>query len=93
MRVSVTQSLKNHLKENLALKMLGRIKGIANSSQSLDEYFLAAVEMSNIVATFCNEFGILEDQSQKREEHYQVSKSKNKIFQSNVHNISEVFKN
>ena len=27
----------------VALKVLGRIKGIVNSSQSLDEYFMAAV--------------------------------------------------
>ena len=78
------------MKLSVALKVLGRIKGIVNSSQSLDEYFMAAVEMSNIVAIFYNEFGISEDQPQKREEHYQVSKSKNKIIQSNVHKISEV---
>ena len=58
MRVSVWQSLKNHLKENQALNVFREIKGLANSSQSLDEYFLAAVKMSNIVATFCNKFRI-----------------------------------
>ena len=35
--------------ENRAVKVLGGIKGIASSQKLLDEYFLTAAEMSNIV--------------------------------------------
>ena len=46
--------------ENRALNVLVGIKGVFNSSPSLDEDFLTAAEISNIIATFCNTFGILE---------------------------------
>ena len=36
--------------ENRAVKVLGGIKEIANNQKLLDEYFLAAAEMSNIFA-------------------------------------------
>ena len=52
--------------ENRALKVLGGIKGIANSSECLEEYFLSAAEMSNIIADFCVKFGIAEDEARKR---------------------------
>ena len=51
--------------ENRALKVLGEIKGIANSSKCLKEYFSSAAEMSNIVANFCEKFGITEDEARK----------------------------
>ena len=52
--------------ENQALKVLGGIKNIANSNQNLDEYFLSVAGMGNIIATFCDRFGISEDQMWKR---------------------------
>ena len=63
--------------ENQALKVLGGIKNIANSNQNLDEYFLSVAGMGNIIATFCDRFGISEDQMWKWEDHYQLSESKN----------------
>ena len=47
--------------ENRALKVLGGIKGIANSSQNLNEYFLSANKISNI-SKFRDRFCISEDQ-------------------------------
>ena len=35
--------------ENRAIKVLGGTKGIGNSQKLLDEYFLAAAEMSNFL--------------------------------------------
>ena len=46
--------------------------------------------MGNIT-TFCDQFGISEDQACKREDHYQLSGSKNKRIQNKVCKISEVF--
>ena len=58
--------------ESRALKVLG-IKGIANSSECLEECFLSAAEMSNIIADFCQKFEIAEDEARKRGNHYQLS--------------------
>ena len=43
--------------ENSALKVIGGIKGIANSEITLNEYFLKAAEMGNIVNNFWKTFG------------------------------------
>ena len=47
--------------------------------------------MSNILADFCKKFGIAEDEARKRENHCQLSGSKNCRIQDNVGKISEVF--
>ena len=47
--------------------------------------------MGNIMTTFCDRFGISEDQACKRKDQYQLSGSKNKRNQNNVFKISEVF--
>ena len=47
--------------------------------------------MSNIIADFCEKFGIAEDEAWKRENHYQLSGSKNRRIQDKVGKISEVF--
>ena len=70
--------------ENQALKMLGGMKGIANLSQNLGEYFLSAAKKGNTITTFCDRFGISQDQICERENHYQLSRK-------NVCKISEVF--
>ena len=75
--------------ENRALKVLGGIKWIANSSVRLEEYFALAAEMSNI-ANFCEKFGITEDEARKQENHYQLLRSKNRRIQDNVGKISEM---
>ena len=63
--------------ENRALKVTGGIRGIAHNQQALNEYFLTTAEMGNIVESFCQTFGIEEDGSRKRDEHYQLTGSKN----------------
>ena len=77
--------------ENRALKVAGGIKGIANSSQTLNEYFLTAAEMGNIINNFCECFGIEENQSRKRDEHHQLSGSKNKRIANNCDKLTSVF--
>ena len=82
---------QTHLTENRALKVLGGIKGIANSCQALSEYFLSAAEMGSIVGNFCETFGIEGNQSRKRDEHHQLFGSKNKRIYSNTEKILRVF--
>ena len=69
--------------ENRAIKDLGGIKGIANSQKLLNEYFLTAAEMSNIVEQFST--------PRKREEHYQLIGSKNSCLSTNVNKLLDVF--
>ena len=76
--------------ENRGLKVTGGIRGIAHSQQALDEYFLTTVEMENIVESFCEKFGIEENQSLKKDEHYQLSCSKNQRIHNNTEKISSV---
>ena len=59
-------------------KVVEGIKGIANSNQRLNEYFLTAAEMRSIVA-------------RKREKHHQLSGAKQTIICNNVKKISVVF--
>ena len=70
---------------------MGGIKGISNSTINLDEYFLSTAEISYIITSFCDKFGILESEACKREDHYQLSGSKNSRIQSNLSKISNVF--
>ena len=77
--------------ENRALKVTGGIRGIANNQQALNEYFLTTAEMGNIVESFCQTFGIEEDGSRKRDEHYQLTGSKNKRIRTYTDKISTVF--
>ena len=67
--------------ENQAMKVL-----------ALNEYFLTASELGNIMESFCETFGIEENQSRKRDEHYQLSGSKNYRITNNIEKISTVFK-
>ena len=71
--------------------MTGGIRGIANNQQALNEYFLTTAEMGNIVESFCQTFGIEEDGSRKRDEHYQLTGSKNKRIRTYTDKISTVF--
>ena len=56
--------------ENRSLKVVGGIKGIGNSSMNLDEYFLSAAEISNIISSCYDKFGIAENCDRK--DHYQL---------------------
>ena len=74
--------------ENRSIKV---IKGISNSSINLDEYFLSRAEISNIITSSCVKFGISESEACKREDHHQLSGSKNSRIRNNVSKISDVF--
>ena len=77
--------------ENRSIKVMGGIKGISNSRINLDEYFLSTEEVSNIIRSFCSKFGISKSEACKREDHYQLSGSKNSRIRSNMSKISDVF--
>ena len=77
--------------ENRALKGLGGIKGIANSYQALDEDFLTAAEIGNMIKDFCETFGINDNQNAKSDEHYQLAGSKNIRIRDNVEKLSAIF--
>ena len=73
--------------ENRAVKVLGGIKGIANSQKLLDEYFLTAAEMSSIVEQFCPSFLLEDCDARKREQHYQLIGSKNSRLSTNANKL------
>ena len=77
--------------QNRALKVTGGIRGIAHFQQTFDECFLTSAEMGNIVDSFCETLGIEENQSLKKDEHYQLSGSKNQRTHNNTEKISSVF--
>ena len=64
-------------------KVVQGIKGIANSNQTLNEYFLTAAEMRSIVVNFRETFSI-GDQGRKREKHHQLSRAKQTTICNNV---------
>ena len=51
--------------ENCALKVLGGIKGIKNPHQTLEEYFLTAAELGNMIDDLCGTFGIKDKKQEK----------------------------
>ena len=77
--------------ENRALKVLDGIKGIANSYKALDEYFLTATEIGNMIKDFCETFGINDNQNTKSDGHYQLAGSKNIRIGDNVEKLSAIF--
>ena len=77
--------------ESRALKVIDGIKDIANSEVTLNKYFLMADKMENIVNNFCETFGIDENQSRKRDEHRQLTGSKNLRIETNCIRLSHVF--
>ena len=70
--------------ENCAPKVLGRIERIVNSHQALDEYFLTAAKLGNMMNGFCETFGINDNQNTKSHDHYQLASSKNTRTGGNV---------
>ena len=73
------------------MKVIGGIKGIANSEVTLNEYFLTVAEMGYIVNNFCETFGIDKNKSRRRDEHHQLIGSKNARIEINRKNLSHVF--
>ena len=62
--------------QNRALKVLGGIKGIANSQTALDKFFMTAEEVSLLLDQFADHYHLCNCRNTK--EHYQLSGSKNK---------------
>ena len=77
--------------ENHALKILEGIKRIANLHQALDEYFLTAAELGNMIKGFCTTFGINENQNTKSDNHYPLAGSENAGIGDNVEKLSAIF--
>ena len=77
--------------ENRALKVLGGIKGIANSEDVLNEYFVTVGEIGNMVEKFCETFHVAENQSRKRDEHDQLYGSKKGRIENNTAKVQEIF--
>ena len=69
--------------ENRALKVLGGIKGIANSEDVPNEYFVTAGEIGNMVEKLCETFHVAENQWRKRDEHHQLYGSKKGRIENN----------
>ena len=74
---------------NRTLKVHGGIKGIANNQSSLDQYFIIAPEVSNIIEEFRLFFGIVD--SSEQEEHYQLKGGKNVRITDNVNKVLDIF--
>ena len=65
--------------QNRAVKVLGGIKGIANSHTALAEYFMTAGELSLLLDQFSDQYD-LRNSSLKRKQHYQLPGSKNQLL-------------
>ena len=74
--------------QNRALKVLGGIKGIANSQTALDEFFMTAGEMSLLRDQFANHYHLRNSRNTK--EHYQLPGSKNKRILDNTQKLSQI---
>ena len=74
--------------QNRAMKVLGGIKGIANSQTALDEYFMTAGELSLLLDQFSDHYD-LHNNSLKRKQHYQLSGSKNQRITDNTEKLTE----
>ena len=77
--------------ENRAAKAIGGIKGIGNNENAVGDYFLTAAEMRNILESFCANFNLDDKEARKREEHYQLTVTKNTHLTENIKKILEVF--
>ena len=75
--------------QNRAMKVLGGIKGIANSQTALDEYFMTAEELSLLLDQFSDQYD-LRNNSLKRKQHYQLSGSKNQRITDNTEKLTEI---
>ena len=71
------------------MKVHGGIKGIANNQSLLDQYFIIAPEVSNIIEEFRLFFGIVD--SSEEEEHYQLKGGKNVRITDNVNQVLDIF--
>ena len=74
--------------QNRTLKVLGGIKGIANSQTALDGFFMAAREMSLLLDQFADHHHLRNSRNTK--EHYQLSSSKNKRILDNTQKLSQI---
>ena len=76
--------------ENRGLKVIRGIKEIVNSHQVLDNSFLTAAELGNMIKDFCETLGINDNQNTKRDDYYQLAASKNTRI-GDVEKLSAIF--
>ena len=74
--------------QNRALKVLGGIRGIANSQTALDKFFMTAEEVSLLLDQFADHYHLFNCRNTK--EHYQLSGSKNKRISDNTQKLSQI---
>ena len=79
------------MEEDRVVNVLGRIKGITNNQQDLNEFYLIASEFGDIAETFCKEFATEDKQGFKRDRHYQLTSSKNFKINENVKKLKSGF--
>ena len=77
--------------ENRSYKVMGGIKGLANKDIALEQYFLVGPVMNNIIEEFCETFNI-DNFSSKRDEHHEISGSKNERIDENLKKLGAVFR-
>lgn len=76
--------------KNRTIKVLGVIKGIANNQKILDEYFLTASKIGNIIEEFCEAFEA-HAEVPKRSQHYQLTGSKSERTNQGIGKLIQVF--
>ena len=59
--------------------------------QAIEEYFLTADELGNMIKDFCETFGTEDKQNRKREDHYHLTGSKNTRTGDNDKKLSGIF--
>ena len=74
--------------QNRAMKVLGGIKGIANSRNALDEYFMTARELPLLLDQFSDQY-YLRNNSLKRKQQYELSGTKNRRITDNIGKLTE----
>lgn len=76
--------------ENKAMKVLGGIQGIANKKNTVDQHFIVAPVMNQILRSFEDNFLIVKTE---RNYHYQLKGTVNQRYQDNVRKLMKVFEN
>ena len=74
--------------QNRAMKVLGGMKGIANSQTALDNYFMTAGELPLLLDQFSGQYD-LRNNSLQRKQHYQLSGRKNQKITDNTEKLTE----
>ena len=74
--------------QNRQMKVLGGIKGIANSQTALDECFMTAGELSLLLDQFADHYHLRNSRNTKV--HYKLFGSKNKTISDNTQKLPQI---